>query len=178
MCNPIAIAVASFAVNAASAFVQYRAQAQAAAQQTAMHYENRANAYRAFANKNTQINTRIVQEQAAAAEERMKTALEARRARAANANAAASLNVYGNTIEDLMMDITGAEDRAISSINQNLDWTVAQLEFDKRSQAFETVDRINSVPRGQRPNLLALGLGIAGAGLNAGTSYYNMTRRA
>ena len=43
MCNPIAIAVASFAVTAASAFVQYRAQAQAAAQQTAMHQENMAN---------------------------------------------------------------------------------------------------------------------------------------
>ena len=172
MCNPVALAVASFAVSAAQSVVQYRAQAQAAAQQEAMHRENKLNAFRAFENKSAQTNTRIAQEQTAAAEERMETALAARRARAANANAASSLNVYGNTIDDLMKDITGAEDRAIGRIDRNLDWTVSQLEATKRGQSYETVDRINSVPRGQKPNFLTLGLGIATAGLNAGASYY------
>jgi hypothetical protein len=132
----------------------------------------------AFEEKNKSTNIRIAQEMQAAAEERFDTSLEAKAVRSSNMAAADNMGIYGNTVDSLLMDIMSAEDRAIGRIDTNQDWGVAQLETVKRGQSFEASDRINSVPRGQKPSFAALGLGIASAGLNAGTSYYNMTSKS
>jgi hypothetical protein len=176
MCDPVSLAIGQLVVGIGSSFMQFQAQQQAFEQQEALYAANQRNALMAFEEKNKSTNMRIAQEMQAASEQRFDASLEAKAARSTNMAAADSMGIYGNSVDALLMDIMSAEDRTIGRINTNQDWNVGQLETVKRGQSFEAVDRINSVQRGQKPNFLALGLGIANAGLGAGTSYYQMKR--
>jgi len=171
------MAVGSLAIGAGQAVVGHQAQSAQADQQNQMYEQNRVNALRAFAEKNKQTNLRIAQEDQAAAEERFDTHMEHRAARASNEASASAMNIYGNTVDTLMMDIISAEDRAMGRIDTNQAWSRQQLQQQKRGQSFEALDRINSVPRGQRPNPFNLALNIGSAALSAGQVYHTATAR-
>jgi len=175
MCNPIALAVASFAVSAASTVAEYQAQSAAAEEQNRLYEANRRNAIRAFEDKQLAMNQRIAQEQEAAATEKFDTALEARAARATNEVAAGESGIAGNTVEGLARDFASREQRFKDRIDQQTDWTVTQLAAEKRGQSFEALDRINSVRRATKPNFAAAGLKIAAAGIDSFSSYKKST---
>lgn len=174
MCNPMMLAVGSLAIGAGQAVVQYQAQNAAYQQQEQMYQANRQNALRAFTEKQKQTNLRMAQEDQAASEDRFDISLEHKAAMASNEASASAMNIYGNTVDTLMRDIISSEDRAIGRVNTNQDWTRQQLETRKRGQSFEALDRINSVPRGQKPNPLSLALNIGSSALNAGSAYHRM----
>jgi len=169
VCEPVTIM--SVALSAASSVVGFMGQQEAAREQDRAYEANRRNALMAFENNNLQTNLRIAQEQEAAAQERQKTSLEARAARARTQVAAGEMGVQGNTVDLLLQDIVDAEDRSIGNTDKNLDWSVAQHEASKKGQSYQALDRINSVQRGQKPSFAALGLSIANAGLQGYSTY-------
>jgi hypothetical protein len=159
MCDPLSLA--SFAIGTASSIAGQ-------IQQQGLYEQNEANAMAAFRNNQVATNRRAAQEMDAAAAEKFDTSLDARKAVATQKVAAGESGVSGLSIEGLLRDFAGTKARHHDRVDQNLDWTLGQLEAEKRGQAFQTVDRINSV---QRPSFAGLGLKIAGAGFDSVSSY-------
>jgi hypothetical protein len=182
MCEPTTMALASFAIGATQAVVGYSAQKKASdeayTEQTRVYNENQRNALLAFGDQQAASNQRIAQEQDAAAADSMDVSLEARANRARNMVAAGEAGVSGPTVDSLMRDIYGKEGRSLSRIDTNLDWSTQQLEAEKTGQTHQTVSRINSVARAKKndPSLLATGLQIGTAGVNAYSGYKSNTR--
>lgn len=172
MCDPLSIAMAglSFATTAGSAVLGHQAQTEAANEQNRMFEANRQNALRAHADKETALNRRIGQEQEAAAQDKFDASLKARQARATNVVAAGEAGVSGLSLEGLLNDISNANSRFGARVDKNVEWTGQQLEEEKRATGFQTLDRINSVKTAKGPSFMALGLQIAGAGLDAASS--------
>lgn len=167
MCGPVAIAAASFVVGAAQSVVGFMGQQAAYEQQEALYESNRRNALMAFQEKQKSSNIRIIQEREAAATQSFDASLEARRARASNVVAAGESGIAGPTVTSLLGNIYGEEGRFLTRTNKNLDWTVQQLELEKKGQSYEALDRINSVPRGTKPSFLEAGLRIAASGISS-----------
>lgn len=147
------------------------AQQQAADQQNQLHEANRRNAMIAHQNTQSAINTRQVQEQDAAANEKFEASLDKRRAVATNIVAAGESGIHGLSVDGLIRDIYGRHGRYEANVNQNLDWTMSQLQSEKKASGTQMVDRINSVPRANRPNFLATGLQILGSGIDTTAAY-------
>jgi len=169
------MAIASFAISAGSTLMSFQAEQQAAKQQNAYYEQNRLNALQAFQDKQNAYNQRIAQEQEAAAQGKFDNSLEAKSARATSEVAAGESGVSGLSIEGLARDFAGKEQRMKDRIDQQTDWTTQQLQAEKRGDSYQTLDRINSVRRAQKPNFAAAGLRIAGAGLDAVSSYKTRT---
>jgi hypothetical protein len=90
--------------------------------------------------------------------------------------AAGEAGVSGLSVEALQRDIAAGGARFNDRVDQQTEWTQAQLQADKRGQSYQAVDRINSVRKANKPSILATGLKIAAAGVSAGTSYRANTR--
>lgn len=171
MCDPMTMAVGTFIVGAAQSAVGYIQQSGMAAQQDAIYEQNRVNAISNHANQQNQANLRASQEMEAAAAEKFDTTLDARKARATHVVAAGEAGVSGLSIDGLLRDFSGREARYNDRVDQNLDWTLAQIETQKKGFGFDAVDRINSVQRGQKPSFIGLGLKIAGSGFDSVSQY-------
>lgn len=176
MCDPLTLAVGSFMVSAASSVASYGAASAEAEAQNQRFEQNKINADRAATYEYQQNALRKSQEQEATGEKRFDNMLESQRRAATAVAAADSAGVTGLSVDSLIRDIYGAGDRAGDRISANGDMTLAQLNAQDRSIAARREDRINSMPKGVKPSGLALGLNIASAGLNAGTSYKKMTK--
>jgi hypothetical protein len=153
-------------VSAASGMAEMAQQQQAADNQNALYEQNKMNATVAFQNKQVDMNNRISQERESAAAENFDNHLAAQKALATNAVAAGENGVAGHTIDALMGDIQGQASRQQDRVNTNLDWTVNQLQNQKKGQSYEALDRINSVKRADPPNFMGSMLKIVGGGLS------------
>ena len=171
MCDPMTMAVASFAIGAAQSVASFSAQSAAADEQNRLYEQNRLNAIAAFEDNQRALTNRQSQEQEAAGAQKFDNAIEARKARALNRVAAGESGVSGITVESLMRDMYQQEARVNDRVDQNTDWTMAQLQDQKRGDGYRTLDRINSVQRANKPSFVDLGLKLAGAGLNSAASY-------
>lgn len=165
MCEPMSMI--GMVLSAASGMAEMAAQQQAADNQNALYEQNKMNAIAAFQNKQVQMNNRISQEQEAAAQENFDTHLQAQKALATNAVAAGESGAEGNSTDALMHDIMGQETRQKDRVNTNLDWTVAQLQEQKKGQSYEALDRINSVRRADPVNFAGGMLKIVSGGLGS-----------
>ncbi len=165
MCE--AVALLTFAVSAASTAVGYVGQQQQAEAQNAMYAQNRANAIADFENKQKQATIRQIQEQEAASAARFDTNVEARKAKATAITAAGETGVNGLSIEGILAEYSGRAARANDRVDQQTDWTMAQLQTEKEGFGYGAVDKINSVSRGTSPSFLDAGLRIAGAGVKS-----------
>lgn len=155
------------AISAASGVAEMAQQSQAAANQNALYAQNQMNAIGAFQNKQVQLNNRISQEREAAAAQNFDNHLAAQKAIATNMVAAGESGAMGNSTDALMHDIMGQESRQQDRVNTNLDWTVNQLQEQKKGTAYEALDRINSVRKADPPNFAGSMLKIASGGINA-----------
>ncbi len=169
MCDPLSGAM--FAISALSTAVGYVGQQEAADAQDEAYEQNRQNALNAFADKQRDLNTRAIQEQEAAANKKFENNLDRRAAQATAMVAAGESGVSGLSVDALFNDLGSRTARANANIDSNTDYTLQQLESEKRGQTYQTVDRINSVKRGQQPSLIDAGLRIAAAGVSSYDSY-------
>lgn len=161
----------SFAVSAASSVVGYMGQMAQYKQQEALYEQNRKNAIAAFEDTQRATTLRQIQEQEAAAATRFDNNIEANAAKATARTAAGESGVSGLSIEGLLAEFSGRSARANDRADQQMDWTMNQLQAEKKSQGYTAVDRINSVPRGQKPFFGDALLRIAGAGVDAYAGY-------
>lgn len=173
MCDPIS--GAAFAISALSTAVGYVGAQEAADAQNEAYEANRVNALNAFADKQAQMDRRAVQEQEAASNRKFENNLERRAAQATAMVAAGESGVSGLSVEALFNDLGARTARANANIDHNTDYTMQQLEAEKRGQTYQTLDRINSVKRGTEPSLIDAGLRIAAAGVS---SYDQSQRRS
>lgn len=171
MCNPMALAIASFVMQAGSTVMEHKTASAQAKLQTQQYEDNRRLAMADMQRQMADANTRILQERQAAAQsvdERRRLALmEASSARAA----AADRGVAGFTIGALLAQVMGDAGRDVSTIETNRDWSTGQIEREKAGIRSQTISRINSMAPGIGPNALATGLKIGGAALNSYSGY-------
>lgn len=177
MCTAAVMAVAQFAISAASGAMSFVGQQQQAKIQDALYEQNRLNAQTAYEDTVRARGHQQAQEQDSTAAEKFDTALEARSARATNAVAADQNGVSGFTVDGLMRDMYAQEGRYDARVDQNTEWSLAQLQETKRAAGYEMVKRTNEVSPGQKPSFMNLGLQIAGQGLNASSTYLEYKNR-
>jgi hypothetical protein len=153
-------------VSAASGMAEMAQQQQAADNQNALYEQNKMNATMAFQNKQVDMNNRISQEREAAAGQNFDNHLAAQKAIATNMVAAGESGAMGQSTDALMGDIMGQASRQQDRVNTNLDYTVNNLQNQKKGQSYEALDRINSVKRADPPNFAGSMLKIVGGGLS------------
>lgn len=165
MCEPFSIMAA--VLGAAQTGLEFIGAQQAAKQQNAMVRENQRNANLNAAREYTDIQTRQIQEEDAAAVQKQDVAREARAARATTMAAAGEAGVSGLSVDALLADIYGKEATAKDRISQNTGFTTQNLTRELDGVKAKAQDRINSMPWASGPSPFAAALKIGGVGLDA-----------
>ncbi|WP_313196208.1 hypothetical protein [Shinella zoogloeoides] len=171
MCDPITIAVASFGIGAVQTVVGYMGEQSAAKQQNEMVRENQRNANLNAAREYTDVQTRQIQEEDAAAVQKQDVAREARAARATTMAAAGEAGVSGLSVDALLADVYGKEATAKDRISQNTGFTTQNLTRELDGVKAKAQDRINSMPWASGPSPFAAALKIGGLGLNSYSNF-------
>ena len=149
--------------------LEYLAAQKEASRKEAEYKANRQRAAQAQDLKIQVLNTRMLQE----AESASQTKLDMQIATLENAEKRAVVAGEsglggGSTVDNFIADPETKRLRAETSINQTLKSMEHQLELDKMGVTAETENRINSLPRGQKPNFLMY---AAKAGASAYATY-------
>lgn len=171
MCLPVVMAAATFAISAASAVMGYQAQMQQAKNQTLAYNINKDNARKAFESKQNDLTERQTQEIEAGAAEKFDVGLDAAKAKATARVAAGEAGISGLSVDALLRDFAGREARHNDRVDQQTEWTVAQLQQEKKGLGFQYKDRVNSMQPGQKPSWADAGLRIASAAVNSVSTY-------
>lgn len=164
MCDPLSMI--GFTIGAASQVVSYQGQAAAAEQQNQLYRDNAARANQNARDQMFQTQQRMLQEQEAAAAEKIDNTREARAAKATASAAAGEAGVTGLSVDALLREFDGRAAEANDRIDQNTEWSMTQLNNEMKGIRANTEDRINSVQRAAKPSFWDAGLRIAGAGLD------------
>lgn len=184
MCAPLAIAGASFALNAASAGASYigqSEQAKAAGRfQSERYTETARNALDSYRFNIGQLQLRTEQEAAAASGDAIANARAGTAARGTAAAVAGASGVSGNSVQALLNEYSLIESEGAFNINRNLKYRTDQIGANLKGLEADTKSRIAGVAPQPiyGPSLLGLGLGVGAAGVNAATTYYTLTPRS
>ncbi|MAI39623.1 hypothetical protein [Alteromonas sp.] len=128
---------------------------------------NRQNAADARNENVNLLNKRAVQEAEAASGRQFELALSALQESETRKLVSLESGVGGQT-EGLKLDnVEARELRARDVINQNLEMTLDQIEEQKLGVNAQMKNRINSMPRGQKPSLVMHALGTASSAYSA-----------
>ena len=137
-------------------------QAEGEAKRTEARYQqNRINAAAARDLKINSLNQRAVQEAEATAGKKFDLAIQAMEAREARVVASGEAGLSGRTIDAQRDMVTSRKLRGDTVLNDNLRMVLDQIEDEKQGFNSEMLNRINSLPRGQKPSILAHALSTA-----------------
>ncbi len=175
MCEPTAIAAASFAVTAGQALLSYQAQGEEAANTRAYQQQQATVANRQYIAEANQLGTRQMQEMDRASSELIRNNLEAARARSKAATQANEAGVQGNSVEAIAQDIYAQQGAIDLATIRNTSQSVQQLQAEKEAAGQRLAGRTTFQPV-RDPSLIGLGLGIVGAGASAAGTYYNVKK--
>tara|TARA_B100002019_G_scaffold139326_2_gene120024 strand:+ start:20611 stop:21231 length:621 start_codon:yes stop_codon:yes gene_type:complete len=130
-------------------------QAEGEAKRTEARYQqNRINAAAARDLKIQSLNTRLVQEGEIAAEQKLALSIEALKKKERAKVAAGEAGVSGSSVDNLVDEYDKQKLRGFSAINANIENLEKQIQLQKQGASAEALNRINSLPRGIKPNLL------------------------
>lgn len=165
MCNPmIWAAVGQGAASIGGTVASYQAASAEAKFQNKQHEQNKLNAYAAMRQGYITSQQRQQQETAAAAQDIQERQLEAMQQMATSNVAAGEAGVSGFSVERVLRDIGATASRDVTTIQQNRDWAVSQLNDEMLGLGHQTKSRILSVPKAMKPNVLPYILqGVGGA---------------
>jgi len=170
MCEPNMIMAG---LSAASKGIEFIEQSRQADQDQARYDRNRISATQARDLKIQTLNQRAIQESEAAAEGKFKQSIEALEKRERGVVAAGEAGVTGTSVDILLADYTAQKLRGETTINRNLENIERQIELQKMGASAEAEGRINSMPQGTQPSLLAAAVGAAASGY-ASYQYYSV----
>lgn len=139
---------------------------QAADAQNDLAEQNAENAIIADARTNRSINDRLRQEQEVAGNQKRKAIVSMIKAQ--SSYAARGGTTSGQSVDKLVQSINNQIGEAIDDINFNLSGAVLNAEGQRESTRAKTISRINSVPRTDFNE----GLALLEGGLNIGKAYY------
>lgn len=175
MCDPMTIAIASFALAGTQTVAQYQQARGEAKVQTALHNMNQRQALKDMQQQMADLGARQLQEQQAAAEEtfdrRRQALIEASSATARIGESGAS----GLTMSALMQSVYGQAGRDITRMNTNREWNLQQIEREKQGVRSQAISRMNGTTPGTGPSPLAAALKIGSAALDS-YSYYKANK--
>jgi len=120
----------------------------------ARYQQNRVNAAAARDLKIQGLNTRMIQESEIAAEKKLALSIEAMKKRERAKVAAGEAGVSGSSVDNLVNEYDKQKLRGFSAINANVENLEKQIQLQKQGSSAEALNRINSLPRGMKPNLL------------------------
>jgi hypothetical protein len=172
MCNALALAGASFAVNAAQSVAKYGAAKEDAANLAAYRAQDAYNAEVDRNYKYNQIGLRQQQELDQKAQAEMDNQIKAVKARGVADAAAADSGISGNSVESVARDVYMQQGRIDAATERNTSMSIAQLQNEKEQANAQYISRTNQ-PAIRQPSMLGLGLEIAGGGVQA----YDLYRR-
>lgn len=172
MCEPMTIAAATMAVaSAGSAVAGYQGAKAQAEMQNQMHQQNMLNSYAAMRQGYLTYQQRQQQEAEAAAQDIQARRLEAMQQTATANVAAGEAGVSGFSVERVLRDIGATASRDVTTIQQNRDWNVNQLNNEMLGLRTQTKSRILSVPKAMKPRVLPYILQGAGGAAQAYGTY-------
>jgi polyhydroxyalkanoate synthesis regulator phasin len=120
----------------------------------ARYQQNRVNAAAARDLKIQGLNARMIQESEIAAEKKLALSIEAMKKRERAKVAAGEAGVSGSSVDNLVNEYDKQKLRGFSAINANVENLEKQIQLQKQGSSAEALNRINSLPRGMKPNLL------------------------
>lgn len=177
MCEPVSMALASFALTAGSAVTSYMGASENAKTKNLANDLTRQRAIADFGRQDAALGKRESQEMDAASARKFDVSLDAEKARATNAVAAGESGIAGPTVDSLMRDIYAQEGRYNTRVDTNLDWTVDQIQEQKKGASATMKDRIGSLSDVQAPSFLETGLRIGAGAADAYSGFRTNSRR-
>lgn len=177
MCAPMALAAASFAVQGASAVSGYAGQQANYKQEKRLYEENVRNAQIATANQYSFDQLHMQQERNATLQQTTQGRIDALRAKSTATVAAGEAGVLGLSVDHLMRDYSAREGRYDASAAENLDMNRTFMIGEMEAHRATGQNQINSMKMPQKPSFLDAGLRIAGAAVDAGSSYLKLSAR-
>lgn len=178
MCDPVTSAILGFAASAASTVVGYEQQVAAAEQQNEYYVANAKRANESAKQQYAQTQQRMLQEQATAAQDKQDAAREGRAAQATALVSAGESGVAGLSVDALLREFTSRTSNYKDRVDQQTEWSMAQLNNEMKGIKAQADDRINSVQRAAKPSFFDAGLRIATAGLDSYSGYKAAVRQA
>lgn len=173
MCEPVSIAMAAMSVG--SAVMQHKQASMQAKMQTQMHKANQANAHSAMLESLGTNQIRQGQEVQSASEQITQRYREAQMARGTSNAAAADSGVTGFSVDRIVSSIMGDAARDTSTIKQNRDWTLDQLNREQLGHISTAQSRKNSTTPGVQPNKWATAFQIGAGAVNSYSGYTQRT---
>jgi hypothetical protein len=172
MCvGAVGMAVAQFALSAASSVVGYVAQSQQAEAQQQYYKNNRDAANKAAVNTYASNQNRALQERKAASQETQQLQTDAMRARSTAEVAAGEAGVTGLSVDALIGDYYGQQGRYERTLDNNYQMQADYLRGEMDATQAQAEGRINSVQQGQKPSFADAAIRILGGGLDAYGGY-------
>jgi hypothetical protein len=157
------ISALSTAFNAGSSLIGYMGQRQEAATQGALYDANRRAAITAYQDDIVALNTETMLSQEQATQRRMEAAIEGTAQRANARVALGEQGVGGYTAAAIERDLLMAQGTGIAAIDRNDALNTVRHQFAGKQAGNTAKGRIQSVQRGTKPSLLALGASIGGS---------------
>lgn len=171
MCDPLTMALGSFAMNTVGAVGEYSETKAAATAQNKAYNENAVNARQSQIEQGVQMNLRLQQEAEAATDQKTEDARDIRAAMATASMAAGEANIAGNSARAVLTEFLGRQGTMNASINKQTAATRAQVGLNLRGLNAQATDRIRSIQRAPRPSFLPTALRIGSGGMDAYSDY-------
>ena len=169
-----AMAAAQLVIGVASTAAGFIGQMQQYKAQQAMYKANVENANQMARDQYAHTQNRWRQERAAASLEKQNVESEAREARATAAVAAGEGGVQGISVSQFLASYYGKEGRYKDSVDQNYQMSRDYLWASMDQTRNQAQSQINSIAKPTRPSFLDAAIRVAGAGLEAATTYNQM----
>ena len=138
-----------------SALADFSAASAQAKQDEAKYQQNRINAAQSRDLKIQSLNTRMLQEGEAAASQKEQLGIAALKKQERAKVAAGEAGIAGQGVDKLVDQFENARLQGVTTVNAQTKALRNQIEMEKMGITAETMNRINSLPRGQQPNFLA-----------------------
>ncbi|WP_127702632.1 hypothetical protein [Sinorhizobium medicae] len=168
MCvGAVGLAVAQFAMSAASAVVGYQAEQSQYEAQRQNYENNRIAANKAAVGQYATSQNKQLQEAKATSQELQNTNREALQARSTANVAAGEAGVTGLSVDALINDYYGQEGRYERTLSNNYQMQADYLRGEMEGVQAQAEGRINSVDQGQKPSFAGAAIRILGGGLDA-----------
>ncbi|WP_370006327.1 virion core protein, T7 gp14 family [Sinorhizobium fredii] len=170
------MAVAQFAMSAASAVVGFQAEESQYEAQRQNYENNRIAANKAAVGQYAATQHRQLQEAKAASQELQNLNREALQQRSTAQVAAAEGGVTGLSVDALINDFYGQEGRHERTLSNNYQMQADYLRGEMEGVQAQTEGRINSVEQPQKPSFSGAAIRILSGGLDALGGYQRSTQ--
>lgn len=178
MCDPMTLAIASFGIGAAQSIASYGQQKQQAERQNQYYQDNAAAANKALVNTYAGQQNQQLQERNASSQKLFEGQIKAAEGRATAVTSAGEAGVSGLSVDALLGDFYARESRNKDAIDSNYQMTRDGIRANMEGAQAQGQSRINSVQQAVAPSFGDALLRIAGSGVSAAGTYYNMQNRA